>query len=508
MLGGGLEKLLLELGKQMSSYGIDVTIITTETPGPWFDKIAEYGINSLHIESLGKYSPFDYISKIAETIKEGKYKVVFLNHARFAQAAINLLPDDIGVVPVVHSMDEIYHRMSCINSLKWNAIVGVSPLVTQMLENRVSDRPIKMIPNGIPNILVRYPEKRSFSTKPWKLVYVGRLHHQEKGILLLPQIIHKLNQLNKDIFLDVVGDGVDRHLLETEVQRLAISEKVKFWGNLESKQIYQLLSTAHCLLFPSLREAFGLVLIEAQISGCIPIASRIEGVTDFIIRDWENGILVERENINDFCNKIITLFEDPQKASAISESAQINATKNFSIERTARDYCQLVNEIIEDKYPVVNHRNKDDNKLEELLALFSINSDSNIESLYRVWMSLLATGNKGITNLLHKFHVKNVVIFGTLKTALLILYDLNLEGFNVVCFLDNNQQMHGKSLMNIPVYPTEWLKSNSTIIDSVIVSVESEGDIYVKRQIALLIDNNAQSPITVLSWKDLVSSLS
>jgi glycosyltransferase involved in cell wall biosynthesis len=124
-----------------------------------------------------------------------------------------------------------------------------------------------------------------------------------------------------------------------------------------------------------------------------------------------------------------------------------------------------------------------------------------VNGLYKVWLGSFLLGKKGITHHLHDYQVKNVVIFGTMKTALYLCEDLKQEAINILCFLDNNLNMQQQTLKGLPIYPEEWLQSNHTQLDAVILSIEGQHDIAIKARLEKMIDNNA---VLILSWKDLV----
>lgn len=124
------------------------------------------------------------------------------------------------------------------------------------------------------------------------------------------------------------------------------------------------------------------------------------------------------------------------------------------------------------------------------------NTDSN--ALCRFWLESLLLKEKGITGMLKDNNVKDVAIFGTRKIALYLYNDLKKEKFNVVRFLDNNANMHGRKIFDIAVESPDWLRKND--VDAVIVSIESNDDTGVIKQLNGITAGRA----LVVSWKELV----
>ena len=123
-----------------------------------------------------------------------------------------------------------------------------------------------------------------------------------------------------------------------------------------------------------------------------------------------------------------------------------------------------------------------------------------VNGLYKVWLENLLIHGQGISHYLHGQGVKRVGIFGTMKTALYVYHDLTREAFEVICFLDNNSNMQRQTLKGLPVYPEEWLKSNHSQVDAVLLSVEGQHDTAIKERLGKMVDNNH---LLILSWKDL-----
>lgn len=114
-----------------------------------------------------------------------------------------------------------------------------------------------------------------------KVLMLGRVDNEAKGVFNLPKIARLLR--DAPISFTVAGDGPDLEALRT---RCALhAEQVSFLGAVGSKSVPDLLASHDVLLLPSRFEGMPLALVEAIAAGCVPIASHIRGVTDFVIAD-------------------------------------------------------------------------------------------------------------------------------------------------------------------------------------------------------------------------------
>ena len=103
--------------------------------------------------------------------------------------------------------------------------------------------------------------------------------------------------------LCVVGDG----RRSTKLQNLAKSKNVEFLGRVSDAQLYQLMMSAKCLLFPG-EEDFGMVPVEALLCGLPVIAFASGGALDIIGRDTKLGVLFDKANSSSLADAI-NLFE-------------------------------------------------------------------------------------------------------------------------------------------------------------------------------------------------------
>lgn len=495
MLGGGMENMLLNLAYFLKEQKLDVTIISTEVEGAWFSKIEDIGVKPYFVKGLESNSPVSHVEHIAEYINSERYDVIFINNARFAQACIPMLINNIKIIPIVHNNDQLTYDLNIHYSSYCHAYVAISPLIYKELNKRIPEEKLYLITNGINDEIVNIKVKRNFKPSTFKLLFVGRLFHEEKGVFLLPDILREAVEKYNNIFLDIIGSGSDEERLREQFDTYGLMDKVKFWGMLPIEQVYEHMCDAHILLFPSFREGFGLVLAEAQIHGCIPIATNIPDVTDFIIDNEQNGYLVTSGNVDAFTQNIILLLEDHNLLRLMSERAQQKALAKFTLKEFGLKYLDLIKKIVNTPPYSMRTNHKLDKK--HTIEILALNKQPKLMEFYSSWIRKLSNNENGITRSLRDQGVKNVAIFGTLKTSLYLLYDLKKSSINVSVFLDNNIELLGKKIDGLPISsPREWLIKNGHTIDRIILSIDSEHDNEIKNALGKYfeIDN-------ILSWK-------
>jgi glycosyltransferase involved in cell wall biosynthesis len=507
MLGGGIETYLINLGQFFKKRGLDVTVVTTEVPGAWFERLATSGIKAKYIDGLDTLFPIEHVLKVNEVLRQDGYDVIFLNHDRYTQAAINLFGNDTVIFPVVHGNDDVFQSISSYQSASCNGIVAVSPRLADTLERKKPECPIVVIPNGIEIINTDHFMQRTFHETHLRLIYVGRLFHEEKGIFFLPEILRKIKDDNIKVILDIVGDGNDRDELIEMLKANDVLENVHMWGTLNPEKVYELLCQAHFLIFPSYTEGLPCVPIEAQMCGCIPIASRLKGSTDILIKDNDTGILVDIGDVEAIYQAIIKLWKERDLLGEMSKAAVLYSRENFSLEAMGNKYYTLITDAVHGKYPCNGKRNglafieeyDNENLLKTYFDILFISGTDDVKGMYKFWMKKLVIDNKPISEILYTLKVKKAAIFGTLKTALYLLKDLSMAGIEIVSFIDSNPEMRGKLLCGLPINQPSWLTQHAKEIDVVVVSIESASDTIVKEQLQKSVDT-----MKIFTWKELV----
>ena len=154
--------------------------------------------------------------------------------------------------------------------LRWAVNVAVSDAVAADLK-----LPSQIIPNPYDHELFQclpgVPRSR-------QLVFVGRLV-SEKGIPVLLQAMALLRQRGLTPLLSIIGSGPEEAALRQQVQILGLEDQVKFAGRLVGQPLVRALNGHQVVVVPSVcEESFGLVALEAQACGCLPLVADSGGL--------------------------------------------------------------------------------------------------------------------------------------------------------------------------------------------------------------------------------------
>jgi glycosyltransferase involved in cell wall biosynthesis len=126
------------------------------------------------------------------------------------------------------------------------------------------------------------------------VVFVGR-HIPEKQVALIPQSIAIARRQIPQIRGLIFGDGPERARVLEEIARHDLKDVVECPGFASWDEIDSALGRAMCLLLPSRREGYGLVVVEAAVRGTASIVVRgADNAATSLVADGVNGFVVDR----------------------------------------------------------------------------------------------------------------------------------------------------------------------------------------------------------------------
>lgn len=154
------------------------------------------------------------------------------------------------------------------------------------------------IPNGYDSTIFNYT-KNNADFKYQNIIHIGNLVIREKNQINLINAINLLIQKQLNIKLNLIGDGPDKNIIQSEIDRLKLNANIKLLGSKKPSEINVLLNKSKLLVLPSYEESFGIVQIEAMACG-VPVVATINGGSEEIITSSDVGLLVkDPENINE-----------------------------------------------------------------------------------------------------------------------------------------------------------------------------------------------------------------
>jgi glycosyltransferase involved in cell wall biosynthesis len=172
-----------------------------------------------------------------------------------------------------------------------DVVVSNSAHTTKRLVQAGMQKPVVTVPLGVDIETI-------FAVPPHELesdiIFAGRLL-PNKNVDLLIRSVKLVKRTKPDIRCLIVGNGPERPRLEALVIELKLEQNVTFFNFMEDhNELYSLMKSSKMFVLPSVREGFGLVVVEANACGIPVITTRHEhNAAGDLIVEGRNGYLAE-----------------------------------------------------------------------------------------------------------------------------------------------------------------------------------------------------------------------
>jgi len=182
--------------------------------------------------------------------------------------------------------------------------------------------------------LIERELNRISPANPWKhgnvlrLIYVGRLSTAKN----VTALIHALPYIQKEyeqVHLDILGDGNQADELQELCMLLGVNHSITFHGNTPHEEVIKRLCHSHLFVFPTLREGFPKVVLEAFACGVPVIASNVS-VLPHLIKN-ENGMVLENSNPSQIAKAVLQMISDEKKLEVIAANT-LKTSRKYTLE--------------------------------------------------------------------------------------------------------------------------------------------------------------------------------
>jgi glycosyltransferase involved in cell wall biosynthesis len=337
---GGKEKRIYEISTRLAKRGHKVTIYSMK----WWEGADSRVDEGVQIKAISPYFPL--YSGEKRSIKEALF---------FSLYCLKLLKEDFDIIDVDHMPHLVLFSTKLVALLKrkrlhviWNEVWGVSywikymgpsgvlagliEKITSMLPDKftavsehtatalteqlkVPPQKIAVVPNGISTTELEGIVPAASSSD---VIFVGRLL-SHKNIDVLIQSIALLKAKYPRIKCIIVGKGPERNSLIELAKENELLENIEFIEAIEDHHaLYALMKSSRVFAFPSTREGFGIVVLEAN--GCgLPVITtdHQQNAARYLIKDGLNGkvISLSKENLASAIDKYLAVESEPTRYS-------------------------------------------------------------------------------------------------------------------------------------------------------------------------------------------------
>lgn len=229
------------------------------------------------------------------------------------------------------------------------AVIALTDDMKNHLKN-IYERDIFIIPNGIDlskfeNLSKDYFYIKFGIEKNIKIIlYVGTFR-VVKGLKYLIEAMKIVKDNEKKLI--IIGHGAEKEDLENQVKNFKLDNCVKFIGKTPNQEVFRYMASSDVFVLPSLSDGFPIVTLEAMASGLPIIATKVRGLPE-IIKDGQNGFLVEPRNPEQIAEKVLLLLNDEDLRVRISNN-NLKEVKKYDwktvIDKLENVYFDIIKDI-------------------------------------------------------------------------------------------------------------------------------------------------------------------
>lgn len=363
--------------KYLAKNGYDMTVLTTTM----YDSDV-YNLDIITINTPKSYKKKGFISKVMrliykpylllklyKTIKSNNIDIIHCIPSQPWFSLLSILAAKINGCKIITettlygSDDPITIKNSKLGGIKYklinfsNEIINISPLLYETSKKTtIEKRKLSIIGNSVDTLKFKKVSSREkqrirkevgLPSDSIVLLCISIIRPR-KGIEQLIHMFYSLTNETENICLVLAGplskdeENISySNKLKQVVKEYELDSKVFFTGEINNPDEY--LKASDIFLFASKREGFGTAIIEAMSSSLPVVTFNIPKITEYIIENKYDGIIVEDKQ--EMASYVKKLIDNSSLYGSISENARCSALARFSEEVIMRKYIETYHRI-------------------------------------------------------------------------------------------------------------------------------------------------------------------
>ena len=337
---GGTENVVLQLCEILSNKVNKIVVCSSG--GVHEDTLKKMGIKHYKISDIASKNPTDMYKNflvIKKIIKDEKITLIHSHHRMAALYAELIAKKDIVKLATAHNTFEDKRQLTKF-AYKNTKLIAVGEMVKKNLTNyfEIPEKQVTVIHNAIKPFSGEY-NKIDFLEKEHKagnilIGNIGRLSEQ-KGMQYFIDAAELTLKKHTNVKFFLVGEGELKETLIKRVKDKQLEESIYFLGY--RSDIQNIKSQFYFIVLISLWEGLPLTPIEAFSVGKTVVGTAVDGTPE-IIKDKENGLLVEAKDIVQLSNKMNVLIENEKLRKQLEMNAKKSYLEDFSFDKLSNEY--------------------------------------------------------------------------------------------------------------------------------------------------------------------------
>ena len=354
---GGADQFNINLLQGLKNKGWQITIITTlKDEHPWEDKFRTITPDIFHIANLGSSSQYPVILEYLVATRNPK--LIFFSHSMYGYYILPFLKSRFPNLPVIdflHCDDKNWYNGGYPRfSAKFESYIDQTFVTSNALRQislsygSVPEKTHVCYINVDTNNIRRNLQNRSVTRKAlgidddvMVILYAARLTEQKQPKVLV-QTLYKLQQNFTNFHFIIIGDGPDRHIIQTAINDKKLTGKVTYLKSQPHHVVMEYMDASDIFFLPSLYEGIALTFFEAMAKNLAIVGADVGGQSELVLNNC--GVLVSQQNpesdtIN-YYHVLANLLSNPGLVKEMGENARKRVVESF-------DLTSMVNQVDE-----------------------------------------------------------------------------------------------------------------------------------------------------------------
>ena len=190
---------------------------------------------------------------------------------------------------------------------------------------------------------IEYDKDKLMSQKNFtEILWCGRIIDWKHPEIVI-EVGNKLKNEGCKFHITIIGIGVMEQVIYSKIKEYQLEEFVTIVGAVPPEQVREYMKKAGIYLVTSnFQEGWGAVVNEAMNSGCAVVASHAMGSVPFLLKNKENGLIYQNENIEDIFKKVKYLLNNPLKQREFGTQAYETVFSVWNANIAATHFLKLV----------------------------------------------------------------------------------------------------------------------------------------------------------------------
>lgn len=211
----------------------------------------------------------------------------------------------------------------------------------------VTDEQLRVVPIGVDQNHFR--PRPDIARVPGRIMTTASADVPFKGLLPLVEAVAKVRTERPEAHLVVVGRLRAESPVAAAIERLGVSDAVRFESGISNERMIELYGEAEVAVVPSLYEGFSLPAVESMACGVPLVTTQGGALPEVVGEDGVTGMLVPPGDAGALAAAIVKVLSDPELAARLATNARQRVLERFTWEACASATADHYRWVIEEK---------------------------------------------------------------------------------------------------------------------------------------------------------------